>query len=212
MAPPASMTVARQRVRLAIGPSEQAAVVMVTMTLAYCLSRYHPLAAPWAWTCVVFFLVIPLVVMAVLRVRPSQWGLGLGHWRWTLGFTLAGLASATALLVLCRELPALQTFYRPLRPSPASFWPWLALLAVEMVAWEFFWRGFGLFGLEPALGRLAVFVPMIPFALAHLHKPEIETLTSIAGAVVLGFIVLKCRSIWPAFIVHFYFYAAIFFV
>ncbi len=207
-----SMTLPHRRARITIGTHEQAAVVMVAMTLAYCLSQYHQVSGSWALTCVVYFFIVPLVVMKVLHVIPTQWGLGWGRWRWTVGLTLAGLAVATLLLAVCQDIPALRAFYRPLRPSPAAFWSWLVLLAVEMLAWEFFWRGFGLFGLEPAIGRLAVFVPMIPFALAHLHKPEIETLTSIAGAIVLGIVVLKCRSIWPAFVVHLYFYAAMFFI
>lgn len=212
MAASRSISQPRVRARLTVGPREQAAMVMVTMTLAYCLSRYHLVAGSWTWTCVFCFFFIPLAVARALRATPSQWGLGIGEWRMTLGFTAVGLVAAALLLAVSHYLPTMQAFYRPLRPSPESLGSWLLLLAVEMLAWEFFWRGFGLFGLEPALGRLAVFVPMIPFALAHLHKPEIEALTSIIGAVVLGFVVLKCRSIWPAFIVHFSFYAGMFFI
>jgi hypothetical protein len=212
MAASRSIGLPRVRAHITVGPREQAAIVMVTMTLAYCLSRYHLLAASWVWTSVLFFVVLPLVVMAVLRAKPGLWGLGVGEWRLTLGFTVVGLAAAALLLVVSHYLPTMQAFYRPLRPAPESLGAWLLLLAIEMLAWEFFWRGFGLFGLEPALGRLAVFVPMIPFALAHLHKPEVEALTSIVGAIVLGLIVLKCRSIWPAFIVHFCFCAGMFFI
>jgi membrane protease YdiL (CAAX protease family) len=43
---------------------------------------------------------------------------------------------------------------------------------------------------------------MIPFAIAHLGKPEVETLASIAGGIAIGYIVRQCRSFWPAFILH----------
>jgi len=43
---------------------------------------------------------------------------------------------------------------------------------------------------------------MIPFAIAHSGKPEIETLSSIIGGIAIGYLVRKCRSFWPAFILH----------
>jgi membrane protease YdiL (CAAX protease family) len=72
-----------------------------------------------------------------------------------------------------------------------------------MFAWEFFFRAFTLFGLEPAFGEMAIYVQMIPFAIAHVGKPEVETLSSIAGGILIGYIVRRCRSFWPAFILHF---------
>ena len=62
----------------------------------------------------------------------------------------------------------------------------------------------GQFGDLPAgaLGELAIYVQMMPFAIAHLGKPEIETLSSIAGGILLGYVVRHCRSIWPAVVLH----------
>jgi hypothetical protein len=116
------------------------------------------------------------------------------------------------LLALFGQVPAMRDFYRPLRPAANDFWPWLGLVATQLLAWEYIWRAFMLFGLEPALGELAIYVQMIPFAISHVGKPEIETLTSIAGGILLGYVIRKCRSFWPAFVLHLFLFAGVHFV
>ena len=69
-----------------------------------------------------------------------------------------------------------------------------------------------LFGLDPALGEYAIYVQMIPFAIAHVGKPEVETLSSIAGGILLGYVIRQCRSFWPAFLLHLFLYAGVHFI
>jgi membrane protease YdiL (CAAX protease family) len=125
----------------------------------------------------------------------------LGRWRWTVGLTVAGAAGTAPLLLLAARVPAFQRYYAPLGPQD-GLWPWIGLFAIDMLAWEYFFRSFMLFGLDPALGELAIYVQMIPFAIAHSGKPEIETLASIAGGILIGYAVRRCRSFWPAFVLH----------
>jgi hypothetical protein len=201
----------------------QAIITMVVATLSYCLSDYHApfRSQPWSqllswlsvsadrdavlrnhtWDGVLFYMVIPLLTVLALRQNPLRWGLGLGRWRWTLGLTAGGAAGAALLLYAAAQLPVFQRYYGPLGPQDA-LWPWIGLFAIDMLAWEYFFRSFMLFGLEPALGELAIYVQMIPFAIAHLGKPEIETLASIAGGILIGYLVRWCRSFWPAFVLH----------
>ncbi len=201
----------------------QAMTVMVVGALTYCLSDYHApfRSLAWSqllsrlgaspdqlvvlrnhtWDGVLFFLVVPLLTILVLRENPLRWGLGLGRWRWTLGLTAIGAAAAAALLCVAVRLPVFQRYYRPLGPQD-GLWPWIGLFAIDMLAWEYFFRSFMLFGLEPAFGELAIYVQMIPFAIAHLGKPEIETLASIVGGIVIGYVVRWCRSFWPALVLH----------
>lgn len=201
----------------------QAIVVMVMATLCYSLMDYHSpfrsslwqrllnaLGAPTSpesllvnhtWDGLLFYMIIPLLTILALRQNPLRWGLGPGHWRWTLGFTVAGAAGATLLLLLAVRLPVFQRYYERLGPQD-GLWPWLGLFAIDMLVWEYFFRSFMLFGLEPAMGELAIYVQMIPFAIAHLGKPEIETLSSIVGGILIGYIVRYTRSFWPAVILH----------
>jgi hypothetical protein len=180
----------------------QPIAVIVVATLCYCLSEYRsPLNHP-TWDGVLWYFAFPAITLLALQSKPSQWGLGLGHWRRTLGLTLALAAAEIALLLVALRLPALQKYYAPLGPQAGMLWPWIGFLAIDMFAWEFFFRGFMLFGLEPALGEMAIYVQMMPFAIAHLDKLEIETLSSIAGGILIGYVVRYCRSLWPAFVLH----------
>jgi membrane protease YdiL (CAAX protease family) len=75
-------------------------------------------------------------------------------------------------------------------------------ISVYLLAWEFLFRGFLLFGLKEKLKELSILVQMIPFALLHFGKPEIETISSILGGIYLGYVVYRGNSYWPAFIIH----------
>jgi len=190
----------------------QTVVVLVVATLTYCLSEYHTPFAEAAWNNALFYLVIPLLTILLLRQNPLRWGLGLGNLKWTVGVILVGAIGVGFTLFLFSQSPAMRNYYRPLRPTPAQFWRWLGLVAVELFAWEYLWRSFMLFGLEPGLGEFAVYVQMVPFAIAHLRKPEIETLSSIVGGILLGYLIYKCRSFWPAFLLHLALYAGVHFI
>jgi hypothetical protein len=205
------------------GARRQAIVVCIVATFCYCLMDYHSpfrsdlwdtvlarLGVPiryystlrnHTWDGVLFYLIIPLIAILALRQNPLKWGLGIGRWKWTLGLTVAGAVGSTMLLLLAVRLPVFQHYYDRLGPQGA-LWPWVGLFVVDMLVWEFFFRAFMLFGLEPALGEMAVYVQMIPFAIAHIGKPEAETLSSIVGGILIGYIVRYCRSFWPAFILH----------
>jgi len=76
-------------------------------------------------------------------------------------------------------------------------------LLVYMIAWEFTWRGFMLFGLEKQFGIYSVFIQMIPFLILHNGKPALETFSSIFGAIALGLLALKTRSYFYGVIIHF---------
>jgi len=181
---------------------QQAIVVIVVSTLCYCLMDYRSPFRQKTWDGVLFYFAIPFVTILLLRQNPLRWGLSIGEWKWTLGLTLAGAAGTGLLLLGAVRLPVFKSYYDLLGPQPGRLWPWIALFAIDMFVWEFFFRGFMLFGLDPALGEMAIYVQMIPFAIAHIGKPELETLSSIAGGILIGYMVRRCRSFWPAFILH----------
>jgi hypothetical protein len=71
-----------------------------------------------------------------------------------------------------------------------------------MLGWEFFWRGFILFGLKEKFGYYAVFIQLIPFVILHRGKPDIEAFASIFAGLLLGVQALRARSFIYCFIVH----------
>lgn len=82
-------------------------------------------------------------------------------------------------------------------------WYELAYVAVFYTAWEFYFRGFLLFGLENELGAPnAVLIQTMASCLVHIGKPEGEILGSIPIGLLFGWCALRTRSIWYGWAVH----------
>jgi uncharacterized protein len=73
---------------------------------------------------------------------------------------------------------------------------------VYMLGWEFFWRGYMLFGLKEKFGYYSVFIQMIPFFILHKGKPEIELFASILAGIILGIQALRSNSFIYSWILH----------
>jgi membrane protease YdiL (CAAX protease family) len=86
--------------------------------------------------------------------------------------------------------------------SHEMFWVYEAGYMSFFVGWEFFFRGFLLFALEPFFGPAAIVVQMIPFALLHFGKPVLEALGSIIAGLFLGALAWRTRSIWYGVTLH----------
>jgi uncharacterized protein len=71
-----------------------------------------------------------------------------------------------------------------------------------MLGWEFFWRGFMLFGLKEKFGYYTVLIQMIPFFILHKGKPEIELFASIFAGLILGIQALRANSFIYAWLLH----------
>ena len=60
-----------------------------------------------------------------------------------------------------------------------------------------------LFGLEEKFGVNAILFQMLPFVILHNGKPFVETFSAIIGAILLGYIALRTRSIFYGVAIHF---------
>jgi len=73
---------------------------------------------------------------------------------------------------------------------------------VKWIAWEFFFRGFLLFGFRRDFGTHAVVISTIPFVLMHFGKPQPEVYGSLPAGLILCWIALRSNSIWPGVVLH----------
>lgn len=79
----------------------------------------------------------------------------------------------------------------------------IAYVLFYYVSWEFYFRGFLLFGLRDRFGDLnAILIQTISSCLVHLGKPAGETIGAIIVGVIFGIIALRTRSIWYVFVLH----------
>lgn len=154
-----------------------------------------------------FFLlgIIPLLMIRFsFRESPIDFGLRLGDWRFGLG-AVAILFPLIALLMLypsalTSEMRSFYPFDRSITSlSPALFWMELWRCLFYYTAWEFFFRGFMLFGLRRYFGGwMAICIQTIPQCLWHIGMPSGEIISSILGGILFGYMALRSGSIiWP---------------
>jgi membrane protease YdiL (CAAX protease family) len=79
---------------------------------------------------------------------------------------------------------------------------WECAYLFQFFALEFFFRGFLVIGLERYIGRLSVWVAMVPYVMIHFHKPLLEATAAIIAGIVLGEIARRTGSILGGVIVH----------
>jgi membrane protease YdiL (CAAX protease family) len=143
---------------------------------------------------------VPLVlVVLVLRDRPSRYGLRLGDWRAGVAVALAGCAVMTPVVVALVHLPAFTAYYAPQAASPLDVG---LTTALEVLPAEFFYRGFLLFALLRVAGPIAVVIATLPFAFVHLGKPELETLSTLGGGLLYGWLDWRTGSVLWSGLAH----------
>jgi membrane protease YdiL (CAAX protease family) len=177
-------------------------LLIISSVLLLTLQYYHRLTPWFALDLVVFCLIAPLIIILVFwRENPAGYGLRLGNWKLGLVFTVGGIALMTPILWVMARTQAFQAYYS----SSAMAWSWLALdNAAHLFSWEFFFRGFLLFGLARRYGDNAIWLQAIPFAIVHFGKPEAETFSTIFGGAAFGYVALKTDSMLYPFLIHWY--------
>lgn len=143
---------------------------------------------------------VPLaVVLLLLRDRPSRYGLRVGDWRAGLPIAACGIVVMALVVLALVRVPDFPAYYAP----QAGPWPQVLLTsALEVLPAEFFFRGFLLFALLRIAGPIAVVVATMPFAFIHLGKPEYETLSTLGGGLLYGWLDWRTGSVLWSGLAH----------
>lgn len=177
------------------------AVLTVTSTLLLIFDAYHTIT-PWKYVDrAILYLVIPLLVTGLIfRESPAEFGFRLGDWKAGLALTLGGVVLMTPILwFLGHSSASMKSYYQPYLNATLPVYTFL-----DLIGWEFMFRGWLLFGYERKLGSAALWLQAVPFALAHIGKPEIETLSTIFGGFAFGWVAWRTRSFIYPFLIHWY--------
>ncbi|NTW08926.1 MAG: CPBP family intramembrane metalloprotease [Anaerolineaceae bacterium] len=174
--------------------------VTVISTLLLMVDHYHRLTSYKYLDRVILYLLIPLIIVVLVhRENPALYGFSFGNWRLGLAYTIVGIGSMTPIIYLtAHSSPSMKAYYEGLLVGL----PWTTFL--DLLGWEFFFRGWILFTYARKFGPEALWLQAVPFAIAHLSKPELETLSTIFGGFAFGWIAWQTKSfIWP-FLIHWY--------
>jgi membrane protease YdiL (CAAX protease family) len=150
--------------------------------------------------------VSPFVLFFAFRHAPRDYGIGLGNPRvWLKDVLFFYLVFLIILFVAFKftDLKNVYPLYRRATHGLSYFFIFQLVQLWYMIGWEFFFRGFMLFGLEPSLGRMSVLVQAIAFGLVHFRKPQLEAYGAVVAGIFLGLIALRARSFLPCIILHF---------
>lgn len=163
----------------------------------------------WFLSTAVTLLLIPaLVAIFGTNQKIRDYGFRLSNGKLGWGLAAAVWALMVPCVILALQLfPAFQSKY-PLCKLAGSRWqlfvPYEIAYGVYMFAWEFFFRGFMLFGLERKFGNNSILIQTIPFAVMHYNKPLPEAIGSIFAGVFLGVFALETRSFIYGAAIHWF--------
>jgi membrane protease YdiL (CAAX protease family) len=181
------------------------ALITIVSTLLLLVFSYHNITPSTEINQTVLFFVIPLLfIVLVFRESPRDYGLALGDWRAGLVITLGGIALMTPVIWSLAKLdPTSQSYYQGMTASL----PWNTFF--QIFGWEFLFRGWITFGYARKFGANALWIQAVPFALMHIGKPEIETLSTVFGGFAFGWIAYRTRSFLYPFLIHWYIFTLI---
>lgn len=161
----------------------------------------------WSCTCVLGYIALPAWFIKTFLRQPLR-AYGLGKLEissdWHACVALA-LGAVPCIALVAATVPSFSDHY-PLYPEAAhslgALLAWEAIYIVQFIGVEFFFRGFLLNALRPSLGSHAIFIAMIPYAIAHAGKPAPEAFGAIVAGIFLGTLAARTGTIWSGLMLH----------
>lgn len=160
----------------------------------------------WTSVQVIGYVLLPALLIRYgfkARVRDFGWELNEvpQHWRGYL-LLLSPILVFIYLVSLGKDFVNHYPFYSLASRSWFDLLAWEFLYLAQFVCLEFFFRGFFLNALRPALGANAIWVMCVPYLMIHFPKLWLEATGAILFGLFLGILALRSRSIWGGVLVH----------
>ncbi len=152
------------------------------------------------------FIVPIIIILLVFKSKPSNFGFRVGDYKFGIYSTVLFLIVMLPVLWISSGSESFAHAYpqagNKVREDLSILLYYELFVGFYMLAWEFFWRGYVLFGLKEKFGYYAIFIQMIPFFILHRGKPEIEVFASIFAGLILGYQALRANSFIYGFFLH----------
>jgi len=154
---------------------------------------------------ILFFIIPSLIIKFIFHEKLKNYGINLQNINIGLTFTILAILIFIPIIYFLSKSENFVEYFPLMQNAKEDLLVFIIyefVFIVFIFAWEFFFRGFMLFGLEKSFGIYSIFIQMIPFVILHNGKPFIETFASIFGGVILGYLALRTRSIFYGFLIH----------
>lgn len=160
----------------------------------------------WTGCHLIAFIILPFALIkwgfrAPISSFGWRWNQVCEHWQGYL-LLLSPILVFVLLVSQGQDFVNHYPFYRQAGRSWFDLLTWECLYLCQFVFLEFFFRGFMLNALRPALGANAIWVMCVPYMMIHLPKLWLEATGAILFGLFLGILALQSRSIWGGVMVH----------
>jgi membrane protease YdiL (CAAX protease family) len=160
----------------------------------------------WTGCHLLTFILLPWLVIRFLFKEKMvdfgwRWNQVSQHWRGYL-LLLSPILVFVVLVSFGEDFVNHYPFYGHAGRSWLDFLLWELLYISQFIFLEFFFRGFMLNALRPALGANAIWVMCVPYLMIHFPKLWLEATGAILFGLFLGILALRSRSIWGGVLVH----------
>ncbi|MBN8581348.1 MAG: CPBP family intramembrane metalloprotease [Anaerolineae bacterium] len=174
--------------------------VTVLSTLLLMVDYYHKIFPQKYLDRLLLYLVIPLfIILVVFRENPRNYGFSFGDWKLGITYTVLGiLLMAPVIYYLGHGDASMKKYYDRFLIGL----PWTTFF--DLLGWEFLFRGWILFAYARKFGHEALWLQAVPFAIAHISKPEIETVSTIFGGFAFGWVAWRTKSFIYPLLIHWF--------
>jgi len=147
-----------------------------------------------------FFIAVPIgITLFIFREKPSEYGFTFGDWKMGLLLTGLGIILMVPIIWYLGTYQAGMQHYYDSAPN-GLIWK----KTLELFGREYIFRGWILFGYARKYGPDALWIQAVPFAVAHLGKPELETFSTIFGGFAFGWVAWRTGSFLYSFLIHWF--------
>jgi len=176
------------------------ALITIVSTLLIIVEYYYSPTSRNYLDSILLFVIIPLgITIFVFKEKPADYGFKLGDWKTGLLLTFLGLLFIAPIIwFLGTRNSGMQGYYN--YSQEGLIWK----KALELFGWEYIFRGWILFGYARKYGPEALWIQAVPFAVAHIGKPGIETLSTIFGGFAFGWVAWRTGSFLYSFLIHWF--------
>lgn len=160
----------------------------------------------WTFWHLMGYILLPFIVIRFLlkeKIADFGWRWNETHKHWA-GYVLLITPILFFIFLVSFREDFLQhyPFYNNAGRSWFDLIAWEVLYLLQFAALEFFFRGFMVQSLRPAMGANAIWVMTLPYLMIHFPKLWPEAFGALLFGLYLGILALKSRSIWGGFFVH----------
>ncbi|QYO66562.1 CPBP family intramembrane glutamic endopeptidase [Leptolyngbya sp. 7M] len=163
----------------------------------------------WVLIVTIFYLLLPaLLIKFVWQAKLKDFGLRSaiepGFWK-LLAICVIVMLPLVYLMSLTEGFAAKYPFLQIYNGDPyigKTLLIWELIYFLQFFGLEFFFRGFLVHSLKPALGLYSIVVMTVPYCMIHFGKPMPETLSAVLAGIFLGWLSYRNGSIWLGLILH----------